>query len=97
VLELNTFCITKQDKAKKQRFCNLGIMLNTRQNALQRRLGAISFGCQNGEEPGYPGFKSTDRFNSILYPSHGNGIRLQGKKLRGQHVGKIRVCLHSRS
>src|SRR5271165_5535762 len=47
-----------------------------------------------GEEPGYPRFKSADRFNSILYPSHGDGIRLKGKKLRVQHVGTIRVCLH---
>jgi putative transposase len=47
-----------------------------------------------GEEPGYPRFKSADRFNSILYPSHGDGIRLKGNRLRVQHVGKIRVCLH---
>jgi putative transposase len=47
-----------------------------------------------GEEPGYPRFKSVDRFNSILYPSHGDGIRLKGNKLRVQHVGMIRVCLH---
>jgi hypothetical protein len=37
---------------------------------------------------------SRDRFNSILYPSHGDGIRLKGNKLRVQHVGTIRVCLH---
>ena len=47
-----------------------------------------------GEEPGYPRFKSADRFNSILYPSHGDGIRLKGNKLRVHHVGTIRVCLH---
>jgi putative transposase len=48
-----------------------------------------------GEEPGYPRLKSADRFNSILYPSHGDGIRLKGNKLRVQHVGTIRVCLHT--
>jgi len=47
-----------------------------------------------GEEPGYPRFKSADRFNSILFPSHGDGIRLKDNRLRVQHVGKIRVCLH---
>jgi putative transposase len=47
-----------------------------------------------GEAPGYPRFKGRDRFNSILYPSHGDGIRLKGNKLRVQHVGTIRVCLH---
>ena len=47
-----------------------------------------------GEEPGYPRYKSPDRFDSILYPIHGNGIRLTGNRLRVQHVGTIRVCLH---
>src|ERR1700758_3036374 len=47
-----------------------------------------------GEEPGYPRFKSADRFNSVLYPSHGDGIRLKGNRLRVQYVGMIRVCLH---
>jgi putative transposase len=47
-----------------------------------------------GEEPGYPRFKSADRFNSVLFPSHGDGIRLKGNRLRVQHVGMIRVCLH---
>src|SRR5208283_3276152 len=47
-----------------------------------------------GQEPGYPRFKAADRFNSILFPSHGDGIRLKGNKLRVQHVGTIPVCLH---
>src|SRR5208282_4046021 len=37
---------------------------------------------------------SADRFNSVLFPSHGDGIRLKGNRLRVQHVGMIRVCLH---
>jgi putative transposase len=49
---------------------------------------------KNGKKPGYPRFKSRDRFDSILYPSHGDGIRLTGNRLRVQHVGIIRVCLH---
>jgi putative transposase len=47
-----------------------------------------------GEEPGYPRFKGRDRFNSVLFPSHGDGIRLKGNRLYVQHVGAIRVCLH---
>ena len=45
-------------------------------------------------EPGYPRFKVRDRFNSIEFPSHGDGIRLAGNRLRVQHVGTIRVKLH---
>ncbi len=44
-----------------------------------------------GEEPGYPRFKSADRFNSIPFPSHGDGIRLKDNRLRVQHV-KERSC-----
>lgn len=47
-----------------------------------------------GEEPGYPRYKSWDRFTSILFPSVGDGIRLKGNRLRVQHIGTIRVCLH---
>jgi putative transposase len=47
-----------------------------------------------GEKPGYPRFKGRDFFNSIEYPSHGDGIRLTGNRLRVQHVGVIRVKLH---
>src|SRR4030042_486959 len=47
-----------------------------------------------GEKPGYPRFSSRDRFTSIEYPSHGDGIRLTGNRLRVQHAGVIRVCLH---
>jgi putative transposase len=47
-----------------------------------------------GDQPGYPRFKGRDFFNTIEYPSHGDGIRLTGSRLRVQHVGTIRVKLH---
>ena len=43
---------------------------------------------------GYPRFKGRDRFDSIEYPAHGDGIRLTGNRLRVQHAGTIRVKLH---
>ncbi len=43
---------------------------------------------------GYPRFKGRDFFNSIEFPSHGDGIRLKESRLRVQHVGEIRVKLH---
>jgi putative transposase len=49
---------------------------------------------KSGDDPGYPRFKSAERFNSILFPSHGDGIRLKNNRLRVQHIGTIRVCLH---
>jgi putative transposase len=47
-----------------------------------------------GEKPGYPRFKPVDRFMSIEFPAHGDGIRLAGNRLRIQHVGLVKVCLH---
>lgn len=47
-----------------------------------------------GAKPGYPRFKGRDRYDSIEYPSHGDGVRLTGDRLRVQHVGTIKVKLH---
>jgi putative transposase len=50
---------------------------------------------QQGEaKAGHPRFKSRDRYDSIEFPSHGDGIRLTGDRLRVQHAGIIRVKLH---
>ena len=48
---------------------------------------------QAGEKPGYPRFKSRDRFDSVTFPSYGDGIRLTDK-LYVQNVGLIRIKLH---
>jgi len=43
---------------------------------------------------GYPRFRGRDRYDSVEFPAHGDGIRLTGDRLRVQHVGTIRVKLH---
>ncbi|MGE5296845.1 MAG: RNA-guided endonuclease InsQ/TnpB family protein [Solirubrobacterales bacterium] len=43
---------------------------------------------------GFPRFKGRDRFDSIEFPSHGDGIRRNGDKLRVQNVGVIKIKLH---
>lgn len=47
-----------------------------------------------GEQPGYPRFKSRDRFDSWTYPSLGDGARIVGRKLRLQQAGRVRINLH---
>lgn len=47
-----------------------------------------------GQRPGYPRFKGRDRFDTVEFPSHGDGIRLTGNRLRVQHVGALRVKVH---
>lgn len=49
---------------------------------------------EGADEPGYPRFKSRDRFDSIEFPAYRDGIRLNGERLYVQHVGTIRVKLH---
>lgn len=49
---------------------------------------------RSGETLGYPRFKGYDRFHSIEFPSHGDGIRFFGDRLRIQHVGMVRVKQH---
>jgi putative transposase len=46
------------------------------------------------EKSGYPRFKPADRFSSIEFPTQGDGIRLTRNRLRIQHVGVVKVCLH---
>jgi putative transposase len=49
---------------------------------------------QRGKAPGFPRFKGRDHFDSIEFPSYGDGIRLKDNRLRVQHVGMIRTKVH---
>ena len=46
------------------------------------------------QTPGYPRFKSRRRFDSLTFPSYGDGIKLTGNTLRVQGVGELEVKLH---
>jgi putative transposase len=46
---------------------------------------------KNGEKPGYPRFKSKDRYDSFTYPQ--SGFRLEGDKLHLSKIGSVRVRL----
>lgn len=48
---------------------------------------------KRGETPGYPRFKSTDRFDSITFPSYGDGVKLS-EKLYVQNIGFVKIKLH---
>ena len=44
--------------------------------------------------PGFPRFKSRNRFNSITFPTYGDGIKLKNGKFYIQNVGNVRIKLH---
>ena len=51
--------------------------------------------CQQGSKaPGFPRFKGRDHFDSVTFPSYGDGIRLADNRLRVQHVGTVRTKIH---
>lgn len=47
--------------------------------------------CKSGEKPGFPRFKSKDRFDSFAF--NNTGFALQGKKLSISKVGNVKVRL----
>ena len=47
-----------------------------------------------GRNPASRVFEARDHCDSIEFPAYGDGIRLDGNKLRVQHVGVIRVKVH---
>jgi|SRR5271157_664638 len=61
---------------------------------LDKAFAAFFRRIKTDEQPGYPRFKAWDRFGSIEFPAYGDGIRLNGERLRIQHVGLVRVKLH---
>lgn len=47
-----------------------------------------------GETPGYPRFKDRNRFDTVEFPSYGDGCRFDGRKVYFQHIGRVKVKLH---
>ena len=47
-----------------------------------------------GETPGYPRFKGQHRFDTVEFPSYGDGCRLEGHHVYFQHIGKVKIKLH---
>lgn len=54
--------------------------------------------CKSGEKPGYPRFKSRDRYHSFTFKdaAHRNGVRLVsgGKRLYVHGIGNVKIKLH---
>jgi putative transposase len=47
-----------------------------------------------GQDHGYPRYKSRSRWDSITFPSYGDGCKLRGDRLYIQGVGTLKVKLH---
>jgi putative transposase len=49
---------------------------------------------KSGEAPGYPRFKGRTRFDSVEFPSSGDGCKLEGAVVSFQHVGRVKIKRH---
>ncbi len=58
---------------------------------VQKSFDAFFRRVKSGEKPGFPRFKSRNRFNSFTFPQ--SGFRLEGKKLHLSKIGSVRVFL----
>lgn len=47
-----------------------------------------------GEKAGYPRFKSRNRFDTVEFPSYGNGCKVEGNRVYFQHIGRVRFKLY---
>ena len=49
---------------------------------------------KQGQTPGFPRFKGKNRFNTITFPSYGNGCKLMDKRVYLQGIGRVKIRLH---
>src|SRR5438046_2273923 len=62
---------------------------------LDKTFQAFFARVRRGEKPGFPRFRSFRRYDSITFPSYGDGCRLlEDGKLRIQGAGLVKVKLH---
>jgi putative transposase len=62
---------------------------------LDKTFQAFFARVRRGEKPGFPRFRSFRRYDSVTFPSYGDGCRLlDNGKLRIQGAGRIKVKLH---
>ena len=49
---------------------------------------------KTGEKAGFPRFKGRAYFNSITFPTYGDGIKIKGSRLYIQNVGLLKIKMH---
>ena len=86
----------KESRRVSRGFASLN--LSSAQATLRRQdraFAAFFRRVRSGEAPGYPRFKSEDRFRTVGFPSYGDGCRIKkSERLYLQNIGHIKVKLH---
>ena len=74
-------------------FCNYSSLQVTLRR-LDQTFRAFFHRMKSEKKPGYPRFKSADRFNTISYGTIGDGCQIKDGRLYVQNVGCIKVKWH---
>lgn len=74
-------------------FCNYSSLQQTLRR-LDKAFKAFFRRVKSGEKPGYPRFKTADRFNTISYAVLGDGCQIKNNRLYIQNAGCIKVKWH---
>jgi putative transposase len=61
---------------------------------LKRAFDAFFRRLKAGEKPGYPRFKGQNRFDTVEYPSYGDGCKIKDDRLSLQYIGLLKVKWH---
>jgi putative transposase len=61
---------------------------------LDEAFGAFFRRVKAGETPGYPRFKGRNRFASFGFKEHGNGFKVDGRRLKLSGIGRVAVRWH---
>ena len=61
---------------------------------LNKTFSAFFARIKRGERPGFPRFKPSRRWDSLTFPTYGDGCKLDDRLLYIQGVGQIKVKLH---
>src|SRR5215469_11364740 len=61
---------------------------------LDRAFQAFFRRVKAGEQPDYPRFKGRTRFDTVEFPSYGDGCKFDGRHVYFQHIGMLKVHLH---
>jgi putative transposase len=61
---------------------------------LDRAFQAFFRRLKSGETPGYPRFKGHTRFDTVEFPSSGDGCKREGARVSFQHIGRVKIKRH---
>jgi len=61
---------------------------------LDKTFKAFFTRLKKGSKPGFPRFKPARRYDTLTFPSYGDGCKIKGKKIYMQGIGDVYMRLH---